>query len=140
VMHLPRCIDPQSQTGPPPEFEPAGSCRLGQEGHCRKCPHRGQDDPRRDMIARAGGYAPGSDHYDEASYTIRPDTEWPGGRTMDEAVADFLWPPHERGWLERDGRWAERAAYHLAVAEQELVRELLREIFDLRAALASYRE
>jgi hypothetical protein len=132
-MHHPRCLDPESQDAAIPHPYPYdGGCRLGGPGHCRKCPHRGQDDPRWVRLQRLAAY-----------WSHKPDTVFLGGRRMPQEAVDFLWPPRERDWIEREDKWKERASYHIAMGKSELIRELLRELHDLRRAvkpiLAAYR-
>ncbi len=127
-MHYPRCLDPESQDSSiehPHKYE-GGGCRLGTPGHCRECPYRGLDDARWVLVQRLNIWANAAQR-------------WPSLGALDELfekmpkdVQAILFPATEREWIEQEDRWGERANYYAVTNTYELIRELLREVHDLR--------
>lgn len=127
-MHHPSCIDPGTQNAGEEPWE-AGNCLLGREGHCRKCPHRGQSDPRWSFVYRLQVMASSVEGCASRGHDPRELID-----RADPDVAARLWPESEREWIERENRWVERACYHAAMATTALIRELLTELHDAKAA------
>jgi hypothetical protein len=105
-MHHPICV------------ERGDNCRLGRDGHCASCPHRGQHDARWVLVYRLR-VAAGSVENGYPRDQIEPD------------LAVLLWPEHEREWIAAEDAWVERAGYHASMRWEALTRELLREVHDL---------
>lgn len=127
MMHHPRCLDPDSRSGDHPIGDDPEGCRFGREGHCRMCPERGQRDPRAVWAARLESLAAAvANGYPVEQILVE---------NPDEAA--MLWPVGEREWIGRDSRWAERAAYWASMHTQKLIKDLLRDLHDARAALTA---
>lgn len=110
-MHHPMCS------------EESVPCRLGDEGHCPSCPHRGRSDARWVLVSRLRS----------AAYSV--EKGYPHDQ-IEPDLAALLWPEGEREWIERNDEWVTRARYWASIRTQDLIRELLREIVDLRAGCA----
>lgn len=110
-MHHPQCV------------QRARECKIGREGHCAECPHRGQHDPRWTRLQRIRSLASSVEH----GYPVE---------LVEEEFAAILWPPSEREWIDRGGEHVERARYWSSMHTQALIRELLIEIHDLKADAA----
>ena len=95
-------------------------CKLGREGHCSECPHRGQHDARWILCQRVRSAAASVEH------------GFPHDQVPSD-LADILWPESEREWIEREGCWIERARYWSSIHTQRLIRELLRDLYDARS-------
>jgi hypothetical protein len=125
-VHHPRCLDPKSQDNsishPEKNEINSGNCRLGDLGHCLKCPYRGLKDARWIFIQSLNMWAAAAQRWGSRTELLEK---------MPKDIQSLLFPPTELEFIEREDAWAKRAKYHAVIHTNELIKELLREIHDL---------